>query len=104
LIERVEYDGADETISLTFHPTGKATVQAAIGSAPLLAMRAAGMDTGPGEIILAVAVLSIIITAPTGAWAIAALGNRVLATAPESVHDSYDAAMESATRGRHSVG
>lgn len=73
----------------------KATVQAAIGSAPLLAMRAAGMDTGPGEIILAVAVLSIVITAPTGAWAIAALGNRVLAVAPESVHDSYDAAIES---------
>jgi solute carrier family 9B (sodium/hydrogen exchanger), member 1/2 len=73
----------------------KATVQAAIGSAPLLAMRAAGMDTGPGEVILAVAVLSIIITAPSGAWAIAALGDRVLAVAPESVHDSYDAAIES---------
>ena len=73
----------------------KATVQAAIGSAPLMAMRAAGMETGPGEIILAVAVLSIVFTAPTGAWAIAALGNRVLAVAPESVHDSYDAAIES---------
>jgi len=73
----------------------KATVQAAIGSAPLMAMRAAGMETGPGEIILAVAVLSIVITAPTGAWAIAALGDRVLAVAPESVHDSYDAAIES---------
>lgn len=56
----------------------KATVQAAIGSAPLMAMRAAGMDTGPGEIILAVAVLSIILTAPAGAWAINALGNKVL--------------------------
>jgi solute carrier family 9B (sodium/hydrogen exchanger), member 1/2 len=74
----------------------KATVQAAIGSAPLMAMRAAGMETGPGEIILAVAVLSIVVTAPTGAWAIAALGNRVLAIAPESIHDSYDAAIESA--------
>lgn len=73
----------------------KATVQAAIGSAPLMAMRAAGMETGPGEIILAVAVLSIVMTAPTGAWAIAALGDRVLAVAPESVHDSYDAAIES---------
>lgn len=73
----------------------KATVQAAIGSAPLMAMRAAGMETGPGEIILAVAVLSIVFTAPTGAWAIAALGNRVLAIAPESVHDAYDAAIES---------
>lgn len=73
----------------------KATVQAAIGAAPLIAMRAAGMDTGPGEIILAVAVLSILLTAPAGAWAIAALGNRVLRIAPESVHDAYDAATES---------
>lgn len=56
----------------------KATVQAAIGAAPLLAMRAGGMDTAPGEVILAVAVLSIVLTAPTGAWAISALGARVL--------------------------
>ena len=76
----------------------KATVQAAIGSAPLIAMRAAGMDTGPGEIILAVAVLSIVLTAPAGAWAIAALGNRVLRIAPESVHEAYDAATESNAR------
>ncbi|MFP4107407.1 MAG: sodium:proton antiporter, partial [Phycisphaerae bacterium] len=74
----------------------KATVQAAIGSAPLMAMRAAGMETGPGEVILAVAVLSIVLTAPTGAWAITALGDRVLAIAPESVYESYDAAIESA--------
>ena len=73
----------------------KATVQAAIGSAPLLAMRAAGMDAGPGEIILAVAVLSIVLTAPTGAWAISAIGNRVLEIASESEHDAYDAAVES---------
>jgi len=56
----------------------KATVQAAIGGAPLLAMRAAGMDTQPGQIILAIAVLSIILTAPVGAWAISFVGNRVL--------------------------
>lgn len=74
----------------------KATVQAAIGSAPLMAMQAAGMETAPGEIILAVAVLSIVFTAPTGAWAIAAIGDRVLTVAPESVHDAYDAAVESA--------
>lgn len=79
----------------------KATVQAAIGSAPLMAMRAAGMDIGPGEIILAVAVLSIVLTAPTGAWAIAALGDRVLAVAPESVNDAYDAAIESAAGDDH---
>ena len=56
----------------------KATVQAAIGGAPLLAMKTAGMDTGPGEVILAVAALSIILTAPLGAWAIRLLGNRIL--------------------------
>jgi NhaP-type Na+/H+ or K+/H+ antiporter/CBS domain-containing protein len=56
----------------------KATVQAAIGGAPLLAMQAAGMDTGPGQVILAVAVLSILLTAPVGAWAITFVGNRVL--------------------------
>jgi solute carrier family 9B (sodium/hydrogen exchanger), member 1/2 len=74
----------------------KATVQAAIGGAPLLAMHAAGMPTGPGEIILAVAVLSIILTAPTGAWAIAAMGERILEIAPPSDQDdAYQAAVES---------
>ena len=58
----------------------KATVQAAIGGAPLLAMKLAGMDTRPGEIILAVAVLSILLTAPLGAWGITMFGNRVLKT------------------------
>ncbi len=56
----------------------KATVQAAIGGAPLVAMRLAGMDTNPGEIILAMAVLSIVLTAPLGAWAMTHLGDRVL--------------------------
>ena len=56
----------------------KATVQAAIGSAPLIAMQGRGMATGPGETILAVAVMSIVLTAPTGAWAIAWAGNRFL--------------------------
>lgn len=56
----------------------KATVQAAIGGTPLIAMQAAGMNTQPGQIILAVAVLSILLTAPLGAWAIAFVGNRVL--------------------------
>ncbi len=58
-------------------------------------MRSAGMDTGPGELILAVAVLSIILTAPAGAWAIAALGKRILVIAPASEHDACDAANES---------
>ncbi len=61
----------------------KATVQAAIGATPLLMMRAAGMDTGPGEVILAVAVLSIVLTAPLGALAISSVGDRVLTPAPE---------------------
>jgi NhaP-type Na+/H+ or K+/H+ antiporter len=56
----------------------KATVQAAIGGAPLILMKAKGMDTTPGNIILAVAVLSILITAPTGAWLISVLGEKVL--------------------------
>jgi len=63
-------------VALSYTP--KATVQAAIGAGPLLAMRAAGMDTGPGEVILAVSVLSILATAPFGAWAISSAGRRIL--------------------------
>ncbi len=73
----------------------KATVQAAIGAAPLAAMQLAGMDTKPGEIILAMAVLSILLTAPVGAWAISLTGNRVLKPAPEGFDDSLQAALES---------
>ena len=50
----------------------KATVQAAIGAVPL----AAGVLSG--EVILAVAVLSILLTAPLGAIGIAILGERIL--------------------------
>ena len=50
----------------------KATVQAAIGAVPL----AAGMPGG--EVMLAVAVLSILFTAPLGAVAIRVVGERVL--------------------------
>jgi hypothetical protein len=60
----------------------------------LVAMRAAGMNTGPGEIILALAVMSIVLTAPTGAWAISTLGRRILTVSDEATHDAYDAAME----------
>lgn len=56
----------------------KATVQAAIGAAPLMAMKAAGMYSVPGETILAVAVLSIVLTAPAGAFAIVRFGNKWL--------------------------
>jgi len=79
-------------VMVSFCP--KATVQAAIGAGPLLAMRAAGMNTGPGEIILALAVMSIVLTAPTGAWAISTLGRRILTVCDEETHDAYDAAME----------
>ena len=51
----------------------KATVQAAIGAIPL----AAGVPGG--EVILAVAVLSILLTAPLGAIGIKIMGERVLA-------------------------
>lgn len=50
----------------------KATVQAAIGAVPLAAGVAAG------EVILAVAVLSILLTAPLGAFGISVLGERIL--------------------------
>ncbi|MFH1156127.1 MAG: sodium:proton antiporter [Pseudomonadota bacterium] len=50
----------------------KATVQAAIGAVPL----AAGVASG--EVILAVAVLSIVLTAPLGAFGIILLGEKTL--------------------------
>lgn len=64
-------------VILSYFP--KATVQAAIGASPLLAMQAAGMSEAPGEIILALAVLSIILTAPLGALAIQYTAPRCLA-------------------------
>jgi len=73
----------------------KATVQAAIGAAPLAAMAAAGMGTGPGEIILAAAVLSILLTAPLGAWAITLSGNHILQVAPPEFDQPRQAALES---------
>ncbi|MBI5416681.1 cation:proton antiporter [Candidatus Poribacteria bacterium] len=75
----------------------KATVQAAIGGVPLLAMKLKGMNTVQGEIILAVAVLSILLTAPLGAFAISISGDRLLETAPISAHQDIDAAIESDT-------
>jgi NhaP-type Na+/H+ or K+/H+ antiporter len=58
----------------------KATVQAAIGAVPL----AAGVASG--EVILAVAVLSILLTAPLGAIGIMVFGERVL---DYSTHSTY---------------
>ncbi len=58
-------------------------------------MALAGMVTGPGEVILAVAVLSIVLTAPLGAWVISITGNKILEVAPPDVHDARDAVIES---------
>lgn len=52
--------------------SAKATVQAAIGAIPL----SQGLDGG--EIILAIAALSILITAPLGAWAIPTFAPKLL--------------------------
>jgi NhaP-type Na+/H+ or K+/H+ antiporter len=73
----------------------KATVQAAIGAVPLMAMKTAGMQTAPGEIILAVAVTSIVFTAPLGALATKWVGERVLEPAPETNRAALDALAES---------
>lgn len=67
-----------ERLFVTVAYIPKATVQAAIGAVPLMAMQAAGLPTGPGEIILAVAVLSIVTTAPLGAWLSSLVADRVL--------------------------
>ena len=80
-------------VALAYLP--KATVQAAIGAAPLLAMQQAGMPVAPGEVILAVAVLSILVTAPLGAFAIAWGGKHLLeVSAPE---DADSPAMQAAS-------
>jgi NhaP-type Na+/H+ or K+/H+ antiporter len=56
--------------------SAKATVQAAIGAIPL----SQGIEGG--EIILAIAALSILITAPLGAWAIPTFAPKLLAKDP----------------------
>ncbi|MBN1832539.1 MAG: cation:proton antiporter [Deltaproteobacteria bacterium] len=58
----------------------KATVQAAIGAVPL----AAGVASG--EVILAVAVLSILITAPIGAIGIMIMGEKILDRGERSLY------------------
>jgi len=73
----------------------KATVQAAIGAVPLATMTQMGRDTAPGSVILAVAVLSILFTAPLGAWLIAWLGPQLLTDDGPAEHAALDAAHES---------
>ena len=69
---------AGERVFVTVAYIPKAIVQAAIGAVPLMAMQAAGLSTAPGEVILAVAVLSIVTTAPLGAWLSGLVADRVL--------------------------
>jgi NhaP-type Na+/H+ or K+/H+ antiporter len=73
----------------------KATVQAAIGAVPLATMVSLGRDPAAGNVILAVAVLSILFTAPLGAWAIAWAGPRLLTDDAPDEHAALDAARES---------
>ncbi|MGR3276232.1 cation:proton antiporter domain-containing protein [Acaryochloris marina NIES-2412] len=56
--------------------SAKATVQAAIGAVPL------SLNLEGGDIILAVAALSILITAPLGAWAIPTFAPKLLTQDP----------------------
>jgi NhaP-type Na+/H+ or K+/H+ antiporter len=72
----------------------KATVQAAIGAVPLGLMLQLGRDPAPGQLILAVAVLSILFTAPLGAIATSWAGRRFLAV-DETGHAALDAVRES---------
>jgi len=73
----------------------KATVQAAIGAVPLTVMLRLGRDPAAGQMILAVAVLSILFTAPLGAWVIAWAGPRLLSADGPEEHAALDAVRES---------
>ena len=77
-------------VAISYCP--KATVQAAIGASPLLAMQKAGMPDAPGQLILAISVLSIILTAPLGAVAISYFGEKLLS----EDFDSDDEALKAA--------
>ena len=44
------------------------------------------------------AVLSIVLTAPLGAWAISMAGEKILKVAPARFHDARDAVFESKGR------
>lgn len=73
----------------------KATVQAAIGAVPLMTLTQLGRDPAPGNVILAVAVLSILFTAPLGAWLIAWAGPRLLTDDGDTDPAALDAVRES---------
>jgi solute carrier family 9B (sodium/hydrogen exchanger), member 1/2 len=87
---------AKERLFITIAYLPKATVQAAIGSYPLIAMQSYGMDTAPGMLILAVAVMSIILTAPLGSALITLTkGPLLTVSAARQRQDAYLAAEES---------
>ena len=65
--------------------SAKATVQAAIGAIPL------SMGIPNGDIILAIAALSILVTAPLGAWAIPTFAPKLLSL--DKVHPSQTAVV-----------
>ena len=63
----------------------KATVQAAMGAVPLAMVMdgsITSMTAENGQVILAIAVLAIVVTAPLGAIGIKRLGPRLLSRAP----------------------
>ena len=61
-----------KAVSTSWENSAKATVQAAIGAIPL------SLNIPGGDIILAIAALSILITAPLGAWAIPTFAPKLL--------------------------
>lgn len=58
----------------------KASIQAAMAGVPLAAMQKMGVSVAPGETILALAIGSILLTAPVGAWLIPCAAARYLKT------------------------
>ncbi len=80
-------------VVVSFWP--KATVQAAIGAVPLGVMMKLGRDPAAGNVILAVAVLSILFSAPIGAIVISWAGRRFLSVDGLEEHAALDAVLES---------
>ncbi len=74
----------------------KATVQAAIGATPLAVMGMHGMPVRAGQVILAVAVMSIILTAPLGAIALDWAAHHLLSVDTRDTFSSLEAVNEGA--------
>ena len=86
--------GVRERIFAAVAWTPKATVQAALAGLPLdAAVKAHGVGSiaaERAEVILAVGVLAIVVTAPLGAAAVAATGERLLARKQSSDEEAGD--------------